>query len=277
MAFSFDNIVNRIKQQFKPKTFFNVETGEIIKSKEYKKLNEEQKKSYIKETALPREQVSAPIIDTNKYNLKSTGELKSTKLESTEEDLKGIRFKLPTHKPPLKRKPRGKDKKPRKKRKPSPKKETVKAKETSSKKKTYKDVKPPSPPKEITDNLQYGLTQEPIVINDLEALKTELSNLQRRNRPWIDLSEDRNYLLSIVEEMEAYYEGTSEYEDYIKENYEVISELITAIEYYDSDNPEQIKNNVIELATKLNMGVLSAMQMDTLDDLRNQWGWNTNG
>lgn len=277
MAFSFDNIVNRIKQQFKPKTFFNVETGEIIKSKEYKKLDEEQKKSYIKETALPREQVSAPIIETNKYNLKPTGELKSTKLESTEEDLKGIRFKLPTHKPPLKRKPRGKDKKPRKKRKPSPKKETVKTKETSPKKKTYKDVKPPAPPKELTDMIQQSSELGSVTIDDLSSLKAELSQMTRHNYPWMDLSEDRNYLLSIVEEMEAYYEGTSTYEEYIKENYETISELITAIEYYDSDNPDQIKNNVIELATKLNMGVLSAMQMDTLDDLRNQWGWNTNG
>lgn len=274
MAFSFDNIVNRIKQQFKPKTFFNVETGEIIKSKEYKKLDEEQKKLYIKETALPKEQVSAPIIDTSGYKPKGTEEVKSSRVESTEEDLTSGRIYRPKVR---QRKPRGKDKKPRKKRKPSPKKETVKAKETSPKKKTYKDVKPPAPPKELTDMIQQSSELGSVTIDDLSSLKAELSQMTRHNYPWMDLSEDRNYLLSIVEEMEAYYEGTSTYEEYIKENYETISELITAIEYYDSDNPDQIKNNVIELATKLNMGVLSAMQMDTLDDLRNQWGWNTNG
>lgn len=282
MAFSFDNIVNRIKQQFKPKTFFNVETGEIIKSKEYKKLDEEQKKLYIKETALPREQVSTPIIDTNGYKPKGTEEVKSSRVESTEEDLTSGRIYRPKVR---QRKPRGKDKKPRKKRESKSKEakenktkpNKPKTKTSENKKKTYKDVKPPAPPKDITKEFEKNMEQPLPIIDNIQALKTEIVNLERKTYPVYDLSGTRSYLLGIVEDMEAYYEGTSDYSNYLKENEDEIAELLWEIQY-ESKDQEKIDTAITQLATLLNMGTLSPMQQDKLDYIHDNYGWSdTNG
>ena len=47
MAFDFRNIIGKIKDQFKPKTYFNVDTGEVIKRRIYNKLDEKEKSTYI--------------------------------------------------------------------------------------------------------------------------------------------------------------------------------------------------------------------------------------
>ena len=68
MTFSFDNLINKIKQQFKPKTYLNVDTGEVIKKKIYKTLEETEKSSYI---------------PTDKFE-ETTGRLPQTKAETFE-------------------------------------------------------------------------------------------------------------------------------------------------------------------------------------------------
>lgn len=47
MAFDFRNIIGKIKDQFKPKTYFNIDTGEVIKKRIYNQLDEKEKSSYI--------------------------------------------------------------------------------------------------------------------------------------------------------------------------------------------------------------------------------------
>ena len=66
MAFSFDNLFNKIKQQFRPKTYINTDTGEVIKKRIYKTLEETEKSSYIPTDKF--EETTANIWDNNTFN-----------------------------------------------------------------------------------------------------------------------------------------------------------------------------------------------------------------
>ena len=55
MAFSFKVFINKIKEGFTPKTYMNVDTGEIIKKREFKKLSPIEQEEYITVPNKPKE------------------------------------------------------------------------------------------------------------------------------------------------------------------------------------------------------------------------------
>ena len=343
MAFSFDNLINKIKQQFKPQTYLNVDTGEVIKKRIYKTLEETEKSAYIptdkfEETIGRLPQTKAEVIEPSKprISVPRTTEVSGTTKGFTipksrtyydREERERERQERKIRRQELKEKERiernkakqeqkeknriareqkefenkkkSKWERENKRWKARKEKEKIKEQEREAKKrqkavdkaererrkkyekavdkwekkkKTYEDVKPPTPPKEITKDLENRLKETPVDIYDINKLKQELSNLERKNFPMIDLSGTRSFLLGIVEEMENYYEGTDTYVNYIKENEEEIAELITVIEY-DSDQ-EEVEISIVNLSTLLNMGALSAFQQDDLDYIQNTYGWS---
>lgn len=348
MAFSFDNLINKIKQQFKPTTYLNVDTGEVIKKRIYKTLDETEKSSYIptdkfEETTgrLPQTKVevfepSKPRISTPKSTQVSgttkgfTIPKSSTYYDRQERDRERQERKI--HKAELKQREREERNTKRKEQKEKNRiereqrefekrnkskwerenqrwkerkeKERIKQEEREAKKrqraidkadrerkkkyekavekwekkhKTYEDVKPPAPPTDITKKLETNMEKPLPIIDSIEALKRELTELERKVYPIYDLSSTRSYLLGIVEEMEAYYEGTSDYANYLKDNEEEIADKLWIIQY-ESKDQEKIDTAITQLATLLNMGTLSPLQQDDLDYIHNNYGWDdTNG
>lgn len=271
MAFSFSNIVNKIKQQFTPKTFFNVETGEIIKSKEYKKLSEEDKKLFISESKLPTGKATEPTLETSGSKTKASEEVhrKTPSIEDMSSPRVSI-FKRP-------KKHRGGDgrKKKEKAQARIEQKEKKQKKIEKKKAKTYKEIAPPKPPKKIVRELETKLKETPQLIDSIEMLRRQLLDLERKAYPMFDLSMAKGYLTSILDENEAYYEGTSTYVNYILEHEEEISMLLTNIEY--DSTQQKVDTAVTELASLLNMGTLSSLQQDTLDHVHDSYGWDENG
>jgi hypothetical protein len=344
MAFSFDNIINKIKQQFKPKTYINTDTGEVIKKRIYKQLSEEEKQVYIsapkfdevsQRIPTPTNQIKSPTkhnvsfnnqtqdytASTNTPRLASNQdyydkqereqerqERKIRKAELTQREREERRRKRKEilEKNRIEREQREFDKRNKskwerenKRWKERKEKESIKQEEREAKKrqraidkadrerkkkyekavekwekkqKTYEDVKPPAPPKNITKELETKLKEEPVAIYSIDKLKQELNALERKNFPMIDLSGTRSFLLGIVEDMENYYEDTDTYVNYLMENEEDIAELIQVIEY-DSQQ-EEVEIAITNLATLLNMGILSDFQQDDLDYVQNTYGWS---
>lgn len=343
MAFSFDNLINKIKQQFKPKTYLNVDTGEVIKKRIYKTLEETEKSSYIptdkfEETTGRLPQTTAETFEPNKPRISvpsSTEYGETTKgftipksstyydrqerererqerkihkadLKQREREERNRKRKEQKEKNRIEREQREFDKRNKskwerenKRWKERKEKERIKQDEREAKKrqraidkadrerkkkyekavekwekkqKTYEDVKPPAPPKDITKELETKLKEEPVSIYSIDKLKQELNSLERKNFPMLDLSGTRSFLLGIVEEMENYYEGTDTYVNYLMENEEDIAELIQVIEY-DSQQ-EEVELAITNLATLLNMGILSDFQQDDLDYVQNTYGWS---
>lgn len=263
MAFSFKNIINKIKQQFTPKTFLNIDTGEIIKSKEYKQLEATQKELYL---------------PTRKIGLESDSvQQEVNKIKTPNQQVNQTRIKKPVQEKPKTGKIISKEERERRKefrKELGIDKRTNKSKEKKREKDTYEDIKPPKPPKKITQELEEKLAEPPVPIDSIESLKAQIRELERKNFPMVDLSSARGFLMSIIEDNEGYYEDTNDYHNYLIQNEEEISEAITSVEYYGSTQ-EEIDGYLTELATLLNMGALSSLQSDELENIRNAYGWNS--
>ena len=344
MAFSFDNLINKIKQQFKPKTYLNVDTGEVIKKRIYKSLEETEKSSYIptdkfEETTGRLPQTKAEVIEPSTPRIsppkpsEPSGTTKGFTIPKSStyynrEDRERERQERKLHKAELKQREREERNRKRKEQKEKNRiereqreydkrnkskwerenkrwkerkeKERIKQEEREAKKrqraidkadrerkkkyekavekwekkhKAYEDVKPPAPPKDVTKELEKNMGKPLPVIDNIQALKNEIANLERKAYPVYDLSGTRGYLLGIIEDMETYYEGTSDYSDYLIQNEDEIAELLWEIQY-ESKDQEKIDTAITQLATLLNMGTLSLFQQDELDYLHDNYGWN---
>ena len=287
MAFSFRNIIDRIKEQFTPQTFINIDTGEVIKKRQYKELSEEQKEIYISKTKLPTGKTKAEEIVSQSKPSTRTEEVHGRTPAMEQEDYStGVRYpKFKTKQ----RKKRGKDKnprKPREKKEKQPQESTKKPKDKTKEQKKdttkkSKDYNPPKPPKNVTKELEQRMELPPPTIDTVEALKNRLANLERKNEPLFDLSSVGAELLSLVENNETYYEqenGSNPYIDYLLQNMEQISDLINKIEYFGSgDNnntwlQQEIGGFITTLANVLNNGALSLMEAEQLaDSIENSW------
>lgn len=287
MAFSFKYIVNKIKEQFTPQTFINIDTGEVIKKRQYKQLEAEEKELYISKTKLPTGKTKAEEIVSQTKPSTRTEEVHGRAPALEQEDYStGVRYPKPKSK---QRKKRGADKKPRKpraKEEKQPQENTKKFKDkTKDQKKDTtkksKDYKPPKPPKIVTKELDKRMELPPPTIDTVEALKTRLANLERKNEPLFDLSSVGAELLAIVENNETYYEqenGSNPYIDYLLQNMEQISDLINKIEYFGSGDTsntwlqQEIGGFITTLANVLNNGALSLMEAEQLaDSIENSW------
>lgn len=303
MAFSFRNIIEKIKEQFTPQTFINIDTGEVIKKRQYKELSEEEKEIYISKTKLPTGRTKAEEIVSQTKTRGSIEEIHSSSPTLEQEDYSnGVRYpknksyqrtKSSTDKKPRKTKEKKEKqsqestKKPKDKTKEKqpqestkkPKDKTKQQKKDTSKK--SKDYTPPKPPKNVTKELEQRMELPPPTIDTVEVLKTRLANLERKNEPMFDLSSVGANLLSIVENNEAYYEqedGKNPYIDYLLQNMEQISDLINKIEYFGSgDNnnnwvQQEIAGYITTLANVLNNGALSLVEAEQLaDSIENSW------
>lgn len=300
MAFSFRNIINRIKEQFTPQTFINIDTGEVIKKRQYKQLEAEEKELYVSKTKLPTGKTKAEEIISQTKPRTRTEEVHGRTPALEQEDYStGVRT---PHIKRRNRKKRGEDKQPRKQRedysrdnkKTEPKdkwyrdvdwnvneKEKKKRGRPKGSKNKPKDYTPPKPPKNVTKELEQRMELPPPTIDTIEALKNRLANLERKNEPLFDLSSVGANLLAIVENNEAYYEeenGSNPYIDYLLQNMEQISDLINKIEYFGSgDNnntwlQQEIGGYITTLANVLNNGALSIMEAEELaDSIENSW------
>ena len=252
MAFSFKNIINKIKEQFKPPSYFNVDTGEIIKKRIYKQLDEREKSSYIPSVKFD-EITKQPKI--TKPEIKEPSKQKPVQPKQTkpaiekEETIKSIKIK--------------KNKKGRKK-----------GSKNKPKEKTYEDVKPPKPPKEIEKHIETQREDLIPTISSVDELKARLQEIERKIHPVMDLSSTREFFLSIVEENETYYEeeNANPYIDYLIQNSEQIAEAIYSVEYLGSTQ-EDVQGYISSLAYLLNMGALTPMQAEQLADITESGMW----
>ena len=272
MAFSFSNLINKIKEQFTPQTLINIETGEVIKKRQLKNIPEAEKELYISSTKLPTGRTKAVELE---HHAKQTGGASEVhrKVQGTKEvnDSGGSVSQIRQRK-----KKERKTKEQRKKEKQLKLKEKKERNKLKGSKNKTKDYMPPAPPKNLLPNLDINAETLP-VINTVDELKKQLLELENKANPNINLSSIGQELYNIVEENEAYNEqedGTNPYIDYLNENMEEISSLISSIEhYYYLHDDVPLTGQITTLANILNMGALSILQAEQLADYTHSIEW----
>ena len=102
-------------------------------------------------------------------------------------------------------------------------------------------------------------------ISIIDTVRGRIEELQREEKPLINISQRKNALLDIFDDTVSYYElndNLSEYETYLKQHENEIADLLNLIAY-DSDG-EQINASFVTLGRLINVTSLSMEQAENL-------------
>ena len=102
-------------------------------------------------------------------------------------------------------------------------------------------------------------------ISIIDTIRDRIDELQREEKPPLDISFRKNELVNIFDDTVMFYEmndNLSEYEDYLKEHESEIADLLNVITY--DSNSEQVNASFVSLGRLLNVTSLSMEQAENL-------------
>lgn len=102
-------------------------------------------------------------------------------------------------------------------------------------------------------------------ISIIDTIRDRIIELQREQKPPIEISFRKNEVLNIFDDTVTYYEmqeNISEYEDYLKKNESEIADLLNVISY--DSNTEKVNASFVSLGRLLNVTSLSMEQAENL-------------